>query len=173
MRGDMRVNPEQLLSLHELEIPAADPVDVLAFTAETLTIAVDGYTRLEALYCPTCSPAQFDLMATRMLCPQCHMPTEPGVAAARRDSYAVLAGRSRLPLEELTLIERGNAQLLELARHYFYRLPQIHNASDRALTWAYSRRGQELIIAAAKELRHHGAAADLERPYQVAESPHQ
>lgn len=172
MRNDMRADPAQLVPLHALEIPNVDPVDVLAFTAETDTIAVDGFTRLEGRYCPACSASQFDMMATRHLCPCCHKVTEPGVAVARRDSYAVLAGRGRLPLEELALVERGNEQLLALARHYFYRLPQIHDASDRALTWAYSRRGQELIIAAANELRHNGAAADLERPYQIRESTH-
>jgi hypothetical protein len=92
------------------------------------------------------------------------------VALARRDAYAVLAGLGRLPLEEGALIERSNSHMLELARYYFYRLPMIHDARDRALTWAYGRHGQELIIAAAKELHDNAVTADPERPYQVRES---
>jgi hypothetical protein len=166
----MPIDPARLVRLSDLTIPDVEPVDVTAFTAERATVAVDGFTRLEGLYCPACAPAQFDLMADRISCPTCQCPTEPGVALARRDAYAVLAGLNRLPVEDGVLIERGNTHMLELARHYFYRLPMIHDARDRALTWAYSRRGLELIIAVAKELHDNAVAAAPERPYQVRES---
>ena len=166
----MPIDPARLVRLSALTIVDVDPVDVAAFTAERTTIAVDGFSRLEGLYCPTCAPAQFDLMADGISCPTCQCPAEPGVAVARRDAYAVLAGLCRLPVEEGVLIERSNTHVLELARHYFYRLPLIHDASDRGLTWAYSRHGQELIIAAANELHDNAVAADPERPYQIRES---
>jgi len=148
----MLAHHSQLCTLGELTIAGANAEDVAAFTGEVGTRFVHATGEVIALYCPSCAPSQFDLMATRQQCPRCRTVTHPGSALLRKDATTVLAAFGRFPLEVLPAVEKANSHLLGLARTFHYSTPLIHGAPYRTTRWAYSRRGQHAIAKTMHEL---------------------
>lgn len=148
----MLAKPSDLCQLEEVTIAGVDHSDILAFTAEAGIRYIHTTGETLALYCPQCTPAQYDLMGARHACPRCGIAVQPGSALARKDAAVILAALARFPLEVLPAVEHANAHLLDLARSWIYSTRPIHGSSYRLTRWAYSRRGQHAIAVTMHEL---------------------